>query len=64
VERLIDEWLVAHPDHQPLPHLEDAPGSAVADGGAQANAAIGATDPGTVIDSRDRTPVDEPATAG
>jgi FKBP-type peptidyl-prolyl cis-trans isomerase (trigger factor) len=64
VERLIDEWLAAHPDHQPLPHLEDAPGSAVADGQAQANAAIGATDPGTVLDSRDSTPVDEPATAG
>ena len=64
VERLIDEWLAAHPDHQPLPHLEDAPGSAVADGQAQANAAVGATDPGTVLDSRDSTPVDEPATAG
>jgi trigger factor len=64
VERLIDEWLAAHPDHRPLPHLEDAPGSAVADGQAQANAAVGATDPGTVLDSRDSTPVDEPAPAG
>jgi trigger factor len=62
VERLIDEWLAAHPDHAPLPHLEDAPGSAVA--GAQADAAIGATDPGPVLDSPTSTPVDEPATAG
>jgi trigger factor len=23
VERLIDEWLAAHPEHPPLPHLED-----------------------------------------
>ena len=26
VERLIDEWLAAHPEHPPLPHLEDVPG--------------------------------------
>ena len=64
VERLIDEWLVAHPDHPPLPHLEDAPGSAIADGQAQGHAAIGATDPGTVLDRPTSTPVDEPATAG
>ena len=29
VEGLIDEWLAAHPDHQPLPHLEDAQASAI-----------------------------------
>jgi trigger factor len=23
VEKLVDEWLVAHPEHPPLPHLED-----------------------------------------
>lgn len=23
VEKLVDEWLAAHPQHQPLPHLED-----------------------------------------
>ena len=27
VERLIDEWLAEHPDHPPLPHLEDVPGA-------------------------------------
>jgi trigger factor len=28
VEHIIDGWLAAHPDHPPLPHLEDAPGAA------------------------------------
>ena len=27
VETLIDEWLAAHPEHEPLPHLEDMPGA-------------------------------------
>jgi trigger factor len=48
VETIIDEWLAAHPDHSPLPHLEDQPESAVASEGAAANAAIGATDPGSI----------------
>jgi trigger factor len=25
VEAIIDDWLAAHPDHPPLPHLEDTP---------------------------------------
>ncbi|HEX2470303.1 MAG TPA: trigger factor [Candidatus Limnocylindrales bacterium] len=41
VERLIDEWLAAHPDHPALPHLEDAPGSAVADAPVESDAEIG-----------------------
>jgi trigger factor len=57
VEGLIDEWLAAHPDHQPLPHLEDAPGSTVDEGQASANAAVDATDPGSILD-------DVPAAAG
>ncbi len=28
VERLIDEWLAAHPEHPAIPHLEDAPDAA------------------------------------
>ena len=63
VERLIDEWLAAHPDHPPLPHLEDVAGAAVSAGEAPANAAIGSTDPGTVFDDGDRQVVDEPAAA-
>jgi trigger factor len=50
VERLIDAWLADHPEHPPLPHLEDAEPSAVDGGQAQANAAIGATDPGAIPD--------------
>jgi trigger factor len=64
VERLIDEWLTAHPDHPALPHLEDAEASPVASGQAEANAAIGATDPETGSDRPSSAPVDEPATTG
>ncbi|HEV8699097.1 MAG TPA: trigger factor [Candidatus Limnocylindrales bacterium] len=64
VERIIDEWLVAHPDHPPLPHLEDAEASAVVDGQAKADAAIGASDEDAASDRPSSTPVDEPATAG
>ena len=47
VEGLIDEWLAAHPEHPPLPHLEDQAGPRrSSDEQAEANAAIGATDPG------------------
>jgi trigger factor len=42
VEGLIDEWLAAHPEHQPLPHLEDAPESSIEGGEAAANASIAA----------------------
>ena len=63
VERLIDQWLAEHPEHPRLPHLEDVEGSAVGGESAQANAAIGATDPGTVMDDSDRPAVDEPAAA-
>jgi trigger factor len=58
VEAIIDEWLVAHPEHPALPHAEDAPDSAVENDQAQANASIGATDPGSVLAA------DQPATAG
>jgi trigger factor len=64
VERIIDDWLAAHPEQPPLPHLEDAPESAVAAPGAQGHAAIDATDPGAILDSPVDTPVDEPAPAG
>jgi trigger factor len=63
VETLIDRWLAEHPDHPALPHLEDQPASAVADAGAQANASIGATDPGSVVEAP-ATPIDEPTAAG
>jgi trigger factor len=56
VESIIDGWLADHPDHAALPHLEDQV-SVVDNGQAEANAAIDATDPGSVL-------ADEPAHAG
>jgi trigger factor len=56
VERLVDDWLTAHPEHPALPHLEDQE-SALETSSAEAAAAIGATDPGTVL-------ADEEAQAG
>ncbi len=49
VEQIIDAWLKDHPEHQPLPHLEDAPASPVDNEQAQASASIGATDPGAAL---------------
>jgi trigger factor len=57
VEGLIDQWLAEHPDHPALPHLEDQPSSALEGEQAAANAAIDATDPGSILD-------DVPAAAG
>jgi FKBP-type peptidyl-prolyl cis-trans isomerase (trigger factor) len=64
VERIIDEWLAAHPDHPALPHLEDAEASAVDDGQVKADAAIGAPDPDATTEAGPGKPVDEPAAAG
>jgi trigger factor len=49
VEGLIDAWLAAHPDHPALPHIEDAPSGAATSEEAAANAAVDATDPGSVL---------------
>ena len=60
VEKLVDEWLAAHPDHPALPHADDdappASGSAVAAGAvggdvAAAATAAAATDPGSLLTS-------------
>jgi trigger factor len=48
VETLVDAWLAAHPEHPPLPHLEDDAPSALDAPQAAANASIGATDPGAI----------------
>jgi trigger factor len=62
VERIIDGWLAAHPDHPALPHLEDGEASPVSDDQAKANAAI---DPEAAIETASPPqPVDEPAAAG
>ena len=57
VETLIDAWLSAHPEHPALPHIEDAPASAVGNAHAHSHAPIGAIDPGSHL-------VDVPANAG
>lgn len=57
VETIVDRWLADHPEHPPLPHLEDAPESAHEGDGAEARAAIDATDPGSIL-------ADEPTLAG
>jgi trigger factor len=51
VEQLVDRWLAAHPEHPPLPHLEDDAPSAVAAESAEAAASIDATDPGAIPES-------------
>ena len=51
VERLVDEWLAAHPDHPSIPHIEDGPAAGVDEEQARSVAAIDATDPGTIIES-------------
>ncbi len=41
VEKLVDEWLAAHPEHPPLPHLEDdEPGGLAEPGDNQPESAI------------------------
>jgi trigger factor len=51
VEQLVDAWLAAHPEHPAIPHLEDDAPSGVASSAAEANAAIGGTDPGEVLEA-------------
>ncbi|MEK6719517.1 MAG: trigger factor [Chloroflexota bacterium] len=51
VEKLVTDWLAAHPEHPALPHLEDQPGAALDSPAAEANAAIGATDPSAIHDA-------------
>ncbi|HEX7949943.1 MAG TPA: trigger factor [Candidatus Limnocylindrales bacterium] len=56
VETLIDAWLAAHPEHPPIPHLEDDEPSltetTVTPGGtAEASASVGAADPASLVES-------------
>jgi trigger factor len=69
VETLVDRWLAAHPEHPPLPHLEDDAPSALDSPQAEANAALDATDPGAIPGhehtetTEDEAEPAEPATA-
>jgi trigger factor len=61
VEKLIDEWLASHPDAPRIPHIEDEDSATIneeSEAGpgagrdtAASNAAIGATDPGSLVES-------------
>ncbi|HEV7809747.1 MAG TPA: trigger factor, partial [Candidatus Limnocylindrales bacterium] len=51
VEKLVDDWLAAHPEHPPIPHVEDGPNEGVDEGQARSVAAIDATDPGSILET-------------
>jgi trigger factor len=51
VERLVDDWLAAHPEHPAIPHVEDGPADTVDEDAARSVAAMDATDPGSIIDT-------------
>jgi trigger factor len=55
VEKLVDDWLAAHPEHPAIPHVEDGPADTMDDDQARSIASIGATDPGSTLgtDARD-----------
>ena len=48
VEKLVDDWLAAHPDHPPIPHAEAGEANATEEAAAEAAASIGATDPDAI----------------
>jgi FKBP-type peptidyl-prolyl cis-trans isomerase (trigger factor) len=50
VEKLVDDWLAAHPDHPPIPHVEDGPAGGPDEDQARSVASVGATDPGSILD--------------
>jgi trigger factor len=51
VEKLVDDWLAAHPDHPAIPHVEDGPADTMDDDQARSVAAVGATDPGSILEA-------------
>jgi len=50
VERLVDDWLAAHPEHPAIPHVEDGPAD-MDDDAARSVAAMDTTDPGSILDT-------------
>jgi trigger factor len=48
VEKLVDDWLAAHPDHPAIPHTEANEPAAAETAAAESAAAIGATDPDAI----------------
>jgi trigger factor len=49
VEKLVDDWLAGHPEHPAIPHVEDGPADSVDEDQARSNAAVDATDPGSIL---------------
>jgi len=74
VEKLVDDWLAAHPEHPPIPHVENGPADAGDGSEAGSGAFAGATDPGSRLDAdvdardagadHDHDGATTPATAG
>jgi trigger factor len=77
VEKLVDDWLAAHPEHPAIPHVEDGPADTMDDDQARSVAAVGATDPGSILEAdahdhadhdhghdHDHAAANEPAPAG
>ena len=73
VERIVDAWLADHPEHPPLPHLEDQPGAMSPGAGAgghdhdhdhEPEAAVAAEDAGDADSDGSDQPIDVPARAG
>ena len=78
VEKLVDDWLAAHPEHPAIPHVEDGPADTLDDDQARSVASVGATDPGSILSvddhaghdhaghdhAHDHATADEPAAAG
>jgi trigger factor len=50
VEKLVDDWLAGHPEHPAIPHVEDGPADTMDDDQARSVAAVGATDPGSILE--------------
>jgi trigger factor len=62
VEKLVDRWLAAHPEHPALPHAEDdSDDDATAN--AKAAASIGATDPSVALEGDGTAPGDRAKSA-
>ncbi len=51
VEKLVDDWLAAHPDHPAIPHVEDGPADTMDEDQARSVATVGATDPGSILEA-------------
>lgn len=53
VEKLVDDWLAAHPDHPALPHVEDAPAGSHDAAAVAAQAGAAQAGPGEAVTSGD-----------